>query len=874
MEIFLIVLVLALLFYNNAVLKGKLENIYNKVWTLETKLHEQKELDRIYNKVHFLETKLDELSNKIINGVAIHASSNKEQLDQPAIVLKNIEKPLDLAAPIELPMVDLAAPKLTEVELLVEEKIRPMFSTFETIRSFEMSSIELEDSDETNSSLSETLPENYLVQESKNSSERPMEKLEVEKSNWYDSFIKNNPDIERFIGENLISKIGIAILVLGIAFFVQFAIDNNWINETARAGVGILAGGIVLGFAHKLRANYKAFSSVLVAGGISIFYFTLAIAFQQYHLFSQTLAFTFMAVVTCFSVYISLAYDRQELAILSLIGGVASPIMVSTGEGNYQVLFTYLLLLDLSILILAYFRNWHLLNILTFVFTLIIYGGWLNQKVFNGDLNAPYLGALLFGSAFYFVFMLSNLINQIKEKRPFKTIELSLILSNTFLFFSVGISILNLYNPNYKGLFTILLALFNLVIAYLVNKNYSVDKNLFYLLIGLTLTFITLAAPIQLDGNYITLFWAAEASLLLWLAQKSKLEVYRFVSILIAALSVVSLAMDWGQIYPIEIGLTPILNRAFLSAAFVVGSFIFYARSLQSDTNSVFNFYGLIWKNESIQKAIYCILIPLIYLMGFLELRYHVNNAIPYYYQVNVCMLTYHLFFSSILFLSVKRFKQAILYNSIQFGGMLNLLLFLIFFSAQYKNEITYIIGQGGGLSLAYWLHLLAMIPFVHQMVLLYQSNKKKHAELSAWVLMIALCILASTELIWLRLQFSLPQLIEMGFSEANYSVIGIMERTVVKSGFPILWGCLAFILLIQGIRRRRKPLRIAALTLIGITILKLFLYDIQNVSKGGKIGAFIALGIVLLIISFTYQKIKTIILDEDAHEEAVNEEA
>jgi uncharacterized membrane protein len=90
----------------------------------------------------------------------------------------------------------------------------------------------------------------------------------------------------------------------------------------------------------------------------------------------------------------------------------------------------------------------------------------------------------------------------------------------------------------------------------------------------------------------------------------------------------------------------------------------------------------------------------------------------------------------------------------------------------------------------------------------------------------------------------------------------------MVKGGLPVLWGCLAFIFLIFGIRNRNKPLRIAALSLIGITIIKLFVYDIRNVSKGGKIGAFIILGIVLLVISFTYQKIKSIILDEETSED------
>ena len=153
------------------------------------------------------------------------------------------------------------------------------------------------------------------------------------------------------------SKIGVAILVIGIAFFVKFAIDQNWIKPIGRVAIGVLCGLIVLGFAHRLRKNFQAFSSVLVAGGIAVFYFTIGIAFHQYHIFGQTAAFIIMLLITSFSVFISIAYNRQELAALSIIGGFATPFMLSTGEGNYQVLFTYILILDCGMLVLAYLRK-------------------------------------------------------------------------------------------------------------------------------------------------------------------------------------------------------------------------------------------------------------------------------------------------------------------------------------------------------------------------------------------------------------------------------------------------------------------------------------------------------------------------------------
>jgi uncharacterized membrane protein len=123
------------------------------------------------------------------------------------------------------------------------------------------------------------------------------------------SFFDKNPDLEKFIGENLINKIGIAILVLGIGFFVKFAIDQNWINEIGRVLIGVVAGGILIGIAHKLRNTLTSFSSVLVGGGLSVLYFTIAIAFHEYQIFNQTVAFTIMVVITLFAVLLSISYN-------------------------------------------------------------------------------------------------------------------------------------------------------------------------------------------------------------------------------------------------------------------------------------------------------------------------------------------------------------------------------------------------------------------------------------------------------------------------------------------------------------------------------------------------------------------------------------
>jgi uncharacterized membrane protein len=106
----------------------------------------------------------------------------------------------------------------------------------------------------------------------------------------------------------------------------------------------------------------------------------------------------------------------------------------------------------------------------------------------------------------------------------------------------------------------------------------------------------------------------------------------------------------------------------------------------------------------------------------------------------------------------------------------------------------------------------------------------------------------------------------------ANFDTYNTIFKQTVKVYLPVLWGVLSFLFLWFGIKNQIKHLRIAALYLLGATLAKLFIYDIREVSEGGKILAFILLGIVLLVISFMYQKIKAIIINDEPKETENNE--
>ena len=706
---------------------------------------------------------------------------------------------------------------------------------------------------------------------------------------FWENFRENNPDLEKFIGENLINKIGILILVLGISYFVKYAIDKDWINEPARVGIGMLSGALIMGIAHKLRKKYAAFSSVFVAGAIAVFYFTIGVAFHTYHLFGQTAAFIIMVLITVFSCLVSLSYNRKELAILSLIGGFAVPFMVSTGQGNYVVLFTYILILNIGILALAYYKKWGIINILSYIFTVILYGAWLFKDL---DEKGPhYLGALLFGFAFYLVFIGINIINNVRTKGLFSPIELSILASNTFLFYGAGMVVLEQFHPELKGLFTAALGLLNLGYAWFLYKKFGLDKTAVYLLVGLTLTFITLAIPIQFEGNYITLFWAAEAVMLMGLGQKSKITYYRFASIMVHSLMIGSLLMDWAAIYRTESVLNILFNKICLTGIFAVAS-LFAVYYLLKKEDEKLQQFGFIFNPKKYRDSLKSIGIIIGYFVGLFEVGFQANTHIEGVNSAITVPIVYHLLFSAALIYGLCKSKNRINDQLASIIAVINSILFAFWFSNYAFYEHEQYITTGIHQRIGFYLHYISLLIIVFFGYKLYQINKENpvfelfQKKIIVWIAAFFIIYMASTELMLHGLVLSnspvTPQEVQSSEFYKNYQsnelhylkqqiaydAIYQTRTQIIKTGYPILWGILAFVFLIIGIRKHIKNLRIIALSLLGITILKLFLFDISNASETGKIIAFILLGILILIISFVYQKLKVLIQDDNKPKE------
>lgn len=712
----------------------------------------------------------------------------------------------------------------------------------------------------------------------------PVAKKEPEPS-FFAAFLQQNPDLEKFIGENLINKIGIAILVLGIGYFVKFAIDQDWINEIGRVTIGVLAGGLLLGLAHRLRQNFAAFSSVLVGGGLAVQYFTIAIAFHEYQLLSQTAAFGVMVVITGFAVLLAVAYDRVELAVLAVLGGFATPFMVSTGEGNYQVLFTYILILNTGMLVLAYLKGWRLLNWVSYGCTVLLYGGWLGTRVLPVE-DGPYLGALVFGTLFYLIFFLMNIVNNIKERTRFAPADIFILLSNTFFYYAAGMLLLQyLQEGMFRGLFTVALALVNFGFAFAFFRSGRVDRNLVYLLIGLVITFISLAVPVQLEGNFITMFWALEAVLLLWLAQQSGLRFIGSASVLVLGLMLISLVMDWQNLYFLPSGETTLrvlLNKGFITGALAIGAVAATSLLLRRQPTP------LSFKIGDLEPALYrqalgVLLGALVYLVGWLELDYQLAVHVDSRQARTIIQGSYNLLYLLGLlgYASYRRTPKLAVGASML--ALLGVFLYLVAYSPAVmrllENHFLYSAPVRTGFS----FHYLSLGLVTLLLVLLFHL---RHSLLGAWprlrqpmlwLLGFTVVYISSAELLFHVVYFQTPVANLTDVNDFDQHV-AIMESfwgriwQTNKVGFPILWGVCAFVGMYIGLKRKDRSLRIIALTLFSLTLLKLFAYDIRGISEGGKIAAFISLGVLLLVISFMYQNLKRLILADEPPSVATEE--
>lgn len=689
---------------------------------------------------------------------------------------------------------------------------------------------------------------------------------------------EEHSSMEKFIGENLINKIGIAITIIGVSIGVKYSIDHNLITPLFRILLGYLAGFILLGVGLRLRTQYEKYSAVLVSGSMAILYFITYAAFSFYSLIPQLAAFAILITITIYTVWLALKYDSQVIALIGLAGAYAIPFLLGDDKSRVVVLFSYVAIINIGILVVAIQKYWEPLYYVSFLLSWLIYYTWFDAS-YN---QTEYFGVAIFYLAVNFaLFYTAFLSYKVRKNQAFVIPDILLLLANSFFFFGIGYLILK-DHPTREwslGLFTMINAAIHFLVGMLIYRKDLSDKNLFRFILGLVVVFITIAVPVQLDGNGIALFWSVEAVLLFLIGRKSSNKVYEFLSYPLMILAFLSLIHLWregyfyGDLKDITNGMLPLTNSCFIASLVVTASF---GLILVIENND--NYHSSLDEEGEIRTLV-SFLIPL----GFLLLLFFsFRNELALYwdhrykdslvkitnssgevtsYLYNVDLKNFKtvwlgnyalLFFTLLSFANIRKLRNQLL-------GYINLVinvLVILLFLAQglflvgmlrdsYLNPSLTTQFNPGTMNIAIRYISLVFLAAILYASYLYtragflETDLRKHFDL---VLHVSVLWYASSELTgWM----------EMAGSAQSY-----------KLGLSILWGVYSLLLISFGIWKKMKHLRIGAITLFSLTLLKLFFYDLKDLDTIAKTIVFVSLGVLLLIISFLYNKYKNIISD------------
>jgi hypothetical protein len=214
---------------------------------------------------------------------------------------------------------------------------------------------------------------------------------------------------EQFMGVKLFAWIGGLALFLGVAFFVKYSFDNNLVPPELRVALGFLAGlGLLVGGMVMSRKNYPALSQTLCATGVVILYAVTFACRSIYHFefFGPLPTFLLMVLITATAFLLADRLKALVVAILGMLGGFLTPILLSTGQDNPLGLFGYIAILDAGLIVVALNRRWDFLTALAATGTAFMQIGWAGkffeaEKYFEGDKILVALAVLLGFNALY-----------------------------------------------------------------------------------------------------------------------------------------------------------------------------------------------------------------------------------------------------------------------------------------------------------------------------------------------------------------------------------------------------------------------------------------------------------------------------------------
>ncbi len=631
---------------------------------------------------------------------------------------------------------------------------------------------------------------------------------------------KPKAGLEFMMGGKAAAFAGIAILVIGIALLVGYAIQHSWIGPGTRVILGLLAGGILVGVGHfvgQKDEKFTLFARVLTGGGSALFYFTVFAAYAFYHLIGALAAGAglFASALAVFG--LAMVYSSQAVGVLGVLGAFTTPLLIG-GDMNAGIFpMIYVALVNVPVILLGVRRKWQLLYNLAFVFTVVHYLLWL-EWVGDAELRAGLSLALLFFAQYAGLGLLKL---RSEQKVAGRSADLIRLVAASLLLMGAVYWLLDDAGKNqWIGASFLVLALLHVALAQFAFKVLSRFNGEILAFLAGGLVFATMALPAQLDGEWVSLGWAIEGAVLAWFATRVKSRALQAGAFLLGLVGLMK-----GLLF--DVTLYHDTPRLFLNPRFIVG---LLSAALLSVQGKLAGRFPQERTTSQWQDTLWCIGVLGTVVVFFADTFWTLGPESGFSWLITSVML-------------------------LTTGAAAVLL-------APTKSAVTKL---GSMLLLAVPFKLLIIDTWIGLDIGGYRMTPFGNAIIWIELLMVSVVVALliprvtarNTELVFKKPTYA--QLLNISSLAAG---IGIVSTEILRKpddwadmAVTILWAVCALTLILFGMKRRSSTHRYFGLVLFGLATLKVLLVDSSELAGLERIGAFIGTGGLLLVLSLAYQK-------------------
>ncbi len=380
--------------------------------------------------------------------------------------------------------------------------------------------------------------------------------------------------LEDWIGRRGLGWAAVVLLLFATAFFLKYAFENDWIGPLGRVAIGVIAGAALCAAGWPVhRRGYRVFSQMLTSAGVVLLYLATFASFGYYHLMPRDRAAIFLVLLVAEAAALAVLYDAVSIALMAIIGGLLTPILLHTDHDQYRSLFAYLIVLDFGVVALALFRPWRIVATVALVGTQGLFWLWWEENYHPEKLEA----ALIFQAAVFALFLLHNILAYVVRPRRADIEGLARTVLNAFLFALAGYVLLRDDYRVWLGTAAVGLAIVYTALGWLVLRRRPDDPWQQLAVVAVALGSVAAAFPLQASAAWIALGWAVEGAALSGFGLRLRSDRLR-------ALGTALLILAAGRLLLVDtIGLdrtepfVPVFNKYALPALGVAACLLFAA---------------------------------------------------------------------------------------------------------------------------------------------------------------------------------------------------------------------------------------------------------------------------------------------------------